>query len=345
MTAATANWDEARMKPRERVAAVLKHQIPDRIPRFEVWIDALYQELGVSAPAFAHAELGQDAVLLPAQAPAESKAWKSGVDEWGRVWKAGMYLTGVVETAADLERYQPPLVYAERFFDPQAVDALRTHYPDHCLFFGTHIGPFMNAYMAMGLDRFCLRITEDAAFIHALLAARTAWCLAVFGRAVALGAEVIVMGDDAAHHGGPLISPAMWREFVLPYHRRIVETLPVPVIWHSDGNITKLLPMAVEAGFAGIHGLEPWSMSLPAVKAAYGDKLVLMGNADVRLLCDAKVEAVRGEIRRCLDQGGMRGYMFSSCNSIFPGMKPAAVREFFRYQAALIEVAQEEKHK
>ena len=29
--------------------------------------------------------------------------------------------------------------------------------------------------------------------------------------------------------------------------------------------------------------------------------------------------------------------MLSSCNSIFPGMHPAAVSEFFRYQAELIE--------
>lgn len=324
------------MNPRERVFAALNHQIPDQTPRFEVWIDALHAELGVSDPSSAYAELGQDAVLMPSQSPAGSNAWKTGVDEWGRVWKDGMYLRGVVETVADLERYTPPLSYAERFFDPQQVAALREKYPDHCLFFGTHIGPFMNSYMAMSLDRFCLRIGQDAAFIHALLEARTEWCLAIFGRAVELGAEVIIMGDDSAHHGGPLISPRMWREFVLPYHRRIVARLPVPVIWHSDGDISRLLPMAVEAGFAGIHGLEPWSMSLATVKATYGETLALLGNADVRLLCAPDLEAVRAEVRRCLMQGGNGGYLLSSCNSIFAGMHPAAVREFFRCQAEMI---------
>jgi len=323
------------MKPRERVFAALNHQTPDRLPRFEVWIDALYTELGVSDPVSAYAELGQDAVLMPWQSPTESNAWKNGVDEWGRVWKDGMYLTGVVENAADLERFNPPASYAERFFDPQKAAALRARFSDHCLFFGTHIGPFMNAYMAMGLERFCVRITSDASFIHALLEARTEWCLAVFKRAVELGAEVIVMGDDSAHHGGPMISPKMWREFILPHHRRIVESLPVPVIWHSDGNLVKLLPMAVEAGFAGIHGLEPWSMSLAAVKAEYGEKLALLGNADVRLLCGSDLEPVRAEVRRCVEQGGSSGYLFSSCNSIFSGMNPSAVREFFRYQAEL----------
>ena len=324
------------MNSRERVFAVLNHQIPDRVPRMEIWIDHLFQELGASDPFHAYAVLGQDAVLMPSQSPVESSAWKTGIDEWGRVWKDGMYRAGVVDNLADLQNYSPPTSYADRFFDPQKVSSFREEYPDHCLFFGTHIGPFMNSYMAMGIDRFCLRIASDAPFIHALMEARTEWCLAVFERAVELGAEVIVMGDDSAHNSGPLISPKMWREFVFPYHRRIVEKLPVPVIWHSDGDITRLLPMAVEAGFAGIHGLEPWSMSLGAVMAEFGNRLVLLGNADVRLLCQPDLETVRAEIRRCLEQGGNRNYMLATCNSIFPGMHPHAVREFFRYQAELI---------
>ena len=324
------------MNHRERILAVLKHHTPDRIPRFEVWIDALFNELGTSDPYSAYAELGQDAVLMPSQSPADSHAWKTGVDEWGRVWKDGTYQAGMVETSADLKRFQTPDTYSERFFEPRRIGLLRSQFPEHCLFFGTHIGPFMNSYMSMGLERFFLRAVEDPAFIHAIMEARTQWCLAVFGMAVKLGAELIVMGDDAAHHGGPLVSPAMWREYVLPYHRRIVEGLPGPVIWHSDGNTTKLLPMAVEAGFAGIHGLEPWSMSLQTVRAEYAGRLVVMGNADVRLLCEPDLDAVRTDVRRCLEQGGRSGYMLSSCNSIFPGMHPAAVREFFRFQGELI---------
>ena len=95
-------------------------------------------------------------------------------------------------------------------------------------------------------------------------------------------------------------------------------------------------PWRWKRGFTGIHGLEPWSLSLSSVKADYGEKLALIGNADVRLLCDADIEAVHAEIRRCLEQGGRSGYMLSTCNSIFKGMNPIAVREFFKFQAELI---------
>src|SRR5512137_804870 len=122
------------MNSRERVHAILSGRTPDRIPRFEVWIDALYQELGVSDPYSAYAELGQDAVLLPSQTPVGSNAWRSGVDEWGRVWRDGMYVTGVVDSSADLKRYNPPPSYAAQFFDEGRARAIRARFPEHCLF-------------------------------------------------------------------------------------------------------------------------------------------------------------------------------------------------------------------
>jgi len=42
----------------QRVKAVLEGSEPDRIPLFEVWIDALYEELEISNPLLAHPQLG-----------------------------------------------------------------------------------------------------------------------------------------------------------------------------------------------------------------------------------------------------------------------------------------------
>lgn len=109
----------------------------------------------------------------------------------------------------------------------------------------------------------------------------------------------------------------------------------MPVIWHSDGKMDKLLPFAIEAGFAGVHGLEPPAGNrLDEIKQLYGHKLLLVGNVDVNLLCRGDLEAVRADIRRCISQGGKSGFMLSSSNSIFPGMNPAAAREYFHFTAA-----------
>ena len=187
---------------------------------------------------------------------------QDGVDEWGRIWKQGMYLNGAVDTEGDLRRFNPPRQYIDQMLDAGRIRALRDLYPDHCFFYGTHVGPFTEGYMAMGFERFFLRLGDDPAFVHRLLEARTEWCIALFQKAIDMGAELLVLGDDAAHREAPMISPRSWRELVLPYHRRIVAALSVPVIWHSDGNVKSLLPMAIEAGFAGIHGLEPAAASI-----------------------------------------------------------------------------------
>lgn len=328
------------MKPRERILTVLNREVPDRVPRFEIWIDALQEELGQDNGADLYVELGQDCIMLPGRTPPTSNAWRDGVDEWGRVWRNGTYVDGVLNAESDLEKYTPPTAYAAQFFDAKAAAALRRAHPDHCLIYGTHIGPFMAGYMAMGFERFFFRLLDDPAFIHRLLQARSDWCIAQFQQAIELGAEIIVMGDDAAHRDGPMISPDMWRQFILPYHRQIVEALPVPVIWHSDGDITSLLPMATAAGFVGVHGLEPAAgIDLPEIKQAFGSELILIGNIDVNVLFQDDLEAVRAEVRRSIAQGaGGGGFMLATCNSIFEGMNARAVAEMFEYQAAAVDV-------
>jgi len=327
------------MKPRERVLTTLRHQLPDRIPRFEIWIDALVEEFGRSDAAEAYVHFEQDGVMMPTRIPKGSNAWGDGVDEWGRVWKKGIYVSGRINTEADLARYSPPLSLLEKIFDKSEVDAVKRRYPDHCLIYGSHIGPFTAAYMAMGLERFSLALIEEPNLVRCLLARRLEWCIAAFQKAICLGAEVIILGDDAAHHSGPMVSPKIWRELVLPLHREIVELLDVPVIWHSDGAAAGLLPFAVEAGFAGFHGLEPGAGNdLAAVKREFGRDLVLIGNIDVNVLMGSDLSLVRGEVSRAIREGSPGGgFMVATCNSVFKGMNPAAVEEMFGWEKALVE--------
>lgn len=273
--------------------------------------------------------------MMPTRAQLGDAAGKDGIDEWGRIWHRGTYAGGVVDTDDDIRRFSPPLSAAARLFETGRIAAVRTLYPEHALIYGSHIGPFTAAYLSMGFDRFFLRLSDDVAFVEKLMAVRMEWCLAVFDEAVRQGAEVLVLGDDAAHKDGPMISPRLWRDLVLPHHRRIVREAKVPVIWHSDGNIQALLPMAVEAGFAGVHGLDPSAgLDLGRIRREYGSRLALIGNIDVRVLCGSDLAAVRSEVGRCYEQGGGEGgFMISTCNSIFEGMNPLAVKEMFRRQA------------
>ena len=111
------------------------------------------------------------------------------------------------------------------------------------------------------------------------------------------------------------------------------------MIWHSDGDIRSLLPMAIEAGFIGVHGLEPAAgIDLAEVKREYGRDLALVGNLDITVLAGDDPDAVRREVDRCMAQGAPGGsYMFASCNSIFAGLNERLVQEMFRYTAGLLD--------
>ncbi len=321
------------MTPRERVFLTLQHRVPDQIPKFEIWIDALHAELGCCDPVAIYAHLGQDCVMMPSSQPGDSNAWKTGIDEFGRKWHEGFYIGGAVDSIQSLRTYSPSPAYTNDFFPEQGINRVKQNFPDHCLIWGTHIGPMMASYMAMGFTPFFVALLEDPSLIHQVLETRTEWCIAMYMHAQEHGAELLVLGDDAGTSHGPMISPAMWREFIYPYHKRIVESLDVPVIWHSDGDVTALLSMAIEAGFIGYHGVDVIAgMNLRKVKQEYGKALILIGNVDTRILFTDNLNAVRHDVNRCVVEGGPEGgYMFASCNSICEGMNPLVVAEMYRY--------------
>jgi uroporphyrinogen decarboxylase len=325
------------MTPKERVLAALHHQPTDVLPMLEPWVETdMVSALGCTEAPSAYVDLGLDGILIPTRTPESSNAWKDGVDEWGRRWSAGTYAGGLLHTREDLARYSPPVSYAGRFFDHGHVADIRRRYPLHCLFYGSHIGPFTGAALSMGYDRFLGSLLDEPDLAVDLLAVRADWCVAMLKEAEAAGVDLLILGDDAADNRGPMMSPRMWKEFVLPLHRRIVREMDVPVLWHSDGNIEPLLSMAVEAGFAGVHGLDPGSgLQLGRVTSTFGGRLAFAGNVNLQVLYGDRPEGVQDEVRRCLDQGpGGGSYLFATCNSICKGMNPSLVRAMYRLARA-----------
>ncbi|MBN1193267.1 MAG: hypothetical protein JXA36_06230 [Coriobacteriia bacterium] len=80
--------------------------------------------------------------------------------------------------------------------------------------------------------------------------------LAEVDRGVRCGARGIVLAEDLAGTAGPLIAPDFAIAELLPLYGRIVqqaESLTVPAVFHSDGDIRSILPAIRRAGFVGVH--------------------------------------------------------------------------------------------
>jgi uroporphyrinogen decarboxylase len=188
--------------------------------------------------------------------------------------------------------------------------------------------------MSMGMEDFFVAVHRNRELVDALIQRSTDWTIAMIEQANAAEVDFIMIGDDVADSKGPMISLKNFREMVLPKYKEIVSVSEVPLIWHSDGEIESLLPMIIKAGFSGVHSLEPDAgVDMGTIKQQYGDQLVLAGNLDVtNVLTKTDIEFIRKDVERCIKQGAPGGgYLFSSSNSLFKGMKIESILEAYRY--------------
>lgn len=324
------------MNSRERVLTTFQFKEPDRVPLFEAWIEIeILDIIGGGSPYKTRERLGLDCMPIAVGHPKSTNAWRIGIDEWGRIFKNGLYIGGVVKNLNDLEKYTPPLEYARAWFPNKVITRTKQKYGEtHALYYAFHDGCLGLAYMSMGLKDFFIATHRNRELVENLIKRSTEWTIAMIEMANNAGVDFIMFGDDVAYGSGPMLSPKMFRELVLPRYKEIVTASKVPLIWHSDGAIEKLLPMIVEAGFAGVHSLEPTAnVDLAHIKKQYRNKLILAGNLDVtNVLTQTSLDLVRKDVERCISQGAPGGgYLFSSSNSLFKGMVIESILEAYKY--------------
>ncbi|HHW11196.1 MAG TPA: hypothetical protein GXX29_14635 [Firmicutes bacterium] len=117
--------------------------------------------------------------------------------------------------------------------------------------------------------------------------------------------------EDICFNNGPLISPGMLRELLLPRYKAIADLLHqygVDVIFTDcDGNINSLVPMWLESGYNCMFPIEVRAGSDPvALRKQYGRQILLLGGFDKMCLLKGK-DAVLAELRRLepvIQEGG-----------------------------------------
>lgn len=140
--------------------------------------------------------------------------------------------------------------------------------------------------------------------------------------------EVIWYNDDIAHLGGLLASPELLRKYWLPHVAWALEPLfdaGIFVVYHSDGDLREILDDIAEAGFKGLHPLEPKAHMDPAdIKPKWGDRFILIGGlCQVSVLPYGSEREVRAEVRRLLDACGPGGgYFIGSSGMCGPDIPP-----------------------
>jgi uroporphyrinogen decarboxylase len=146
--------------------------------------------------------------------------------------------------------------------------------------------------------------------LMSLLAKATA---AYLNRQIAAGVDAVQLFDSWVG----ALTPADYREFVLPHTRAVIEGLSpgVPVIHFGTGT-AGLLPAMREAG-GDVIGLD-WRIDLDVGWRALGERVAVQGNLDPAALLSPPARfapAVREILRRA---GGRPGHIFNLGHGILP---------------------------
>ncbi len=253
-------------------------------------------------------------------------------DEWGIIWgitDLGIPypMEGPIRSRQDLKHYTPP--------DPDAPHRLRSlreavqrFKGRKAIVFLTHDGFEFPHYLRGGMENLLVDYIDDPDLAHTLAEMVNDYKIRLMRRAIREGADAIVSGDDYATAHGLMMSPAHFREFILPYLKRSIDAaheMGVPYIKHTDGNIWSIMDMMVEAGIDAIDPIEPLAgMDIGEVKARYGDRIAVIGNVDCSLVLtqgtrEEVEEAVKETIAKASPGGG---HILASSNSIHPAVKP-----------------------
>ncbi len=370
------------MTSRERVLCALSHEEPDRVPIFlgtsgvttlnTAAYDRLKAHLGLRTEtrsfwrALQYAILDEEVMaqfgsdgrpLIPGPAPSmlsRDIAPDRFADAWGIVWQRqpGNAYYDIARhpledaTVDDLERYPWPDLANPGRFEGLREKARAIQAAGQAVVALSGVSPFEFSYMLRGMDRWFLDLAGDRAFALALMRKLTGLMRAAAERLLEEAGEfidVVITGDDLGSQKGPLISTAMYRQLVKPFHAELIGAIKARsrarIFYHSDGNIYPLLKDLVEVG---IDLLNPVHVSAgemgdtARLKREFGGRLSFCGAIDSQtVLPHGTPDDVRREVRRRLkDLAPGGGYILAAVHCIQPDVPPENVCALFEEAAA-----------
>ncbi len=183
-------------------------------------------------------------------------------------------------------------------------------------------GPFTLAAALLGPTELCISLYEDPEFVHRLMDFLTEATI-VRIKAVwdLMGWEYPVQSWGFADDSIELISLAQYREFVLPYHKRLVDTFSKggPNGIHLCGKVQRHLKTIKEE-----LNVQNFDLGFPTdlglARRELGKEVLLRGNIHPEILREGPPEIIEEEVRRLCASGVMEGGRWIMCegNNVAP---------------------------
>lgn len=308
--------------------AVLRRQEPDRPTLFEFFLnDRLYRALaddeyrrrtdplGIllrNLTAYRNAGYDYTTILLP--------NFSFQRPEHARLKSISQNDGGVIMDRASFQAYEFP--------DPDGVDftlldQVASHLPPgmKIIVWGPN-GVLENAIELVGFDRLCTMIYDDEPLVRDLFAAigsRLERYYELAMRHPAVGAGI--SNDDWGFKTQTMFHPRHMRQFVFPWHKRIVARMHAagkPAILHSCGYFEKVIEDVIEdMQFDGRHSYEDNILPVEEAYERYHTRIAILGGIDLDYICRSTPQQVFDRSHAMLERvKGRGGYALGTGNSV-----------------------------
>ena len=330
------------MNSKERVSCVFGGGVPDRVPMsdsyWETTIDRWRRE-GLPPNVSPESYFGTDEIVriagdytmqFPERVVQESEASRTYWDSDGALRRdlhlpagwTSQWLDYTIKDKADWLQHRHQMAFNPSRIPESALEVYRRARVENKFVSYSAHACFHPTWMRIGMEEMMMLMLDEPAFIHELFAAHAQLAIDIYEgmKERGMSFDGAFLADDLGYQAAPMISPALYRELVLPHHHRLCAHFGeqgLKTTLHSDGNVAPLIPLFLEAGFAGLHPLEAKAgLDVRTLKAQYGDRLVFFGNIDARKLSGTR-EEIEAEIAYKIPAAKENGgYIYHSDHSV-----------------------------
>lgn len=179
-----------------------------------------------------------------------------------------------------------------------------------------------------GMENYFMKMYTNPKIVEAVTERVMDFYLAANERYLQLMApemDVAFFGNDLGSQLGLLISPDLFRKFILPGFARVVEQAHrynLPVAFHCCGAISELIPDFIDVGIRALHPLQANARDMiPENLAAFKNDLIFIGGVDTQhLLPFCSADEVRQEVLRIRDILGEHYIVSPSHEALLPNV-------------------------
>ncbi len=348
------------MTSRERVLAVLECRKPDRPPLNYYGPPETTQKLLAHLKLNSYEELlqylGADMRYVGPRYVGPSKFSGAlgyndgGTDMWGVTWRSvanpfctyrevAVHPLAGAKTVREVEEY--PWPNPDWMSVDHIAEEIKTLNREEPKAIVLPTGMFFEmAWFLRGFEQYLMDLVENPDIAEAILGHVTRFYQTVTLRAVEAAEgriDVVWSNSDVGMQTAMLMSPAVWREHVRPWHAELVvpfKRMNLKTRYHTDGAVVPIIEDLIEMGVDMLDPIQPKATGMSAENLArlFGGRISFYGGIDTQELLPfgtpAQIEAEVLHLIEVLGRNG--GYMVAASNAVQPDVPIENILTLYR---------------